>query len=126
MTVRLGLIGDNIAQSQAPRLHELAGRLAGIPVSYERLVPRELGRDFEAVFAAARDGGFRGLNITYPYKERVVRLVGIPDSAGGGARRRQHRRLRRRRPRGLQHRLVRVHGRLSQRLRRAAAGTRSA
>jgi shikimate dehydrogenase len=80
MTVRLGLIGDNIAQSQAPRLHELAGRLAGIPVSYERLVPRERGRDFEAVFAAARDGGFRGLNITYPYKERVVRLVGIPDS----------------------------------------------
>ena len=29
-TIRLGLIGDNIAQSQAPRLHELAGRLAGI------------------------------------------------------------------------------------------------
>ena len=28
--VRLGLIGDNIARSQSPRLHELAGRLTGL------------------------------------------------------------------------------------------------
>lgn len=78
-TVRLGLIGDNIARSQSPRLHELAGRLTGIPVTYERLIPRELGKDFEAVFASARDAGFRGLNITYPYKERVVPLLTVPD-----------------------------------------------
>ena len=78
-TVRLGLIGDNIAQSQAPRLHEQAGRMLGIPVSYDRLVPSDMGRDFEAVFALARDRGFRGLNITYPYKERVVPLVAVPD-----------------------------------------------
>jgi sugar phosphate isomerase/epimerase/shikimate 5-dehydrogenase len=77
--VRLGLIGDNIARSQAPRLHELAGRLAGIPVTYERLIPKDLGQDFGAVFASARDSGFRGLNITYPYKERVVPLVRVPD-----------------------------------------------
>lgn len=78
-TVKLGLIGDNIARSQSPRLHELAGRLTDIPVSYERLIPRELGKDFEAVFLAARDEGFRGLNITYPYKERVVELLHVPD-----------------------------------------------
>ena len=78
-TVRLGLIGDNIARSQSPRLHELAGRLTGIPVSYERLIPKERGEDFEAVFASAREAGFRGLNITYPYKERVVPLLTVPD-----------------------------------------------
>lgn len=77
--VRLGLIGDNIAQSQAPRLHELAGRLLGVPVTYERLVPRDLDQDFEGVFRTARARGFRGLNITYPYKERVVPLVRISD-----------------------------------------------
>jgi shikimate dehydrogenase len=77
--VRLGLIGDNISRSQAPRLHELAGRLTGIPVSYQRLIPRELGQDFETVFEGASRAGFRGLNITYPYKERVVPLVRIPD-----------------------------------------------
>ena len=32
LTVRLDLIGDNIAQSQSPRLPELGDRLAGIPV----------------------------------------------------------------------------------------------
>ena len=78
-TVRLGLIGDNIARSQSPRLHELAGRLTGLPVTYERLIPKEIGRDFEAVFETARDGGYRGLNITYPYKERVVNLLTVPD-----------------------------------------------
>jgi shikimate dehydrogenase len=78
-TVKLGLIGDNIARSQSPRLHELAGRLTDIPVSYERLIPNDLDKDFEAVFLAARDEGFRGLNITYPYKERVVRLLHVPD-----------------------------------------------
>jgi shikimate dehydrogenase len=78
-TVKLGLIGDNIARSQSPRLHELAGRLSGIPVSYERLIPRDLGQDFETIFLRARDAGFRGLNITYPYKERVVPLLHVPD-----------------------------------------------
>ncbi len=78
-TVRLGLIGDNIARSQSPKLHELAGRLTGIPVSYERLVPRDLGQSFEEVFEGARHAGFRGLNITYPYKERVVPLLRVPD-----------------------------------------------
>lgn len=79
MTVQLGLIGDNIAASQSPRLHELAGRLEGISVSYQRLIPRDRGQDFDGVFQSARDGGFCGLNITYPYKERVVSLVTIPD-----------------------------------------------
>ena len=78
-TVWLGLIGDNIARSQSPRLHELAGRLTGIPVTYERLVPKDLGRDFEAVFEEARTAGYRGLNITYPYKERVVPLLDVSD-----------------------------------------------
>ncbi len=73
------MIGDNIAQSKSPRLHELAGRLAGIRVIYERLIPRERGQDFEAVFEMARLAGYRGLNITYPYKEQSVRLLTIPD-----------------------------------------------
>ena len=71
-TVKLGLIGDNIARSQSPRLHELAGQLMGRPVTYDRLVPPALGLDFDAVFDRAMADGYRGLNITYPYKERVV------------------------------------------------------
>ena len=39
--VRLGLIGDHIAASQAPRLHRLAGQLRGSAVRYDLLVPAE-------------------------------------------------------------------------------------
>lgn len=56
-------------------LHTLAGSLAGIDLTYERLVPPDLGRQFDSVLEDCRTGGFRGINITYPYKEQVTRLV---------------------------------------------------
>ena len=77
--VQLGLIGDNITRSQAPSLHERAGDLIGVEVRYDRLVPRDQGRSFEEVFAQAQASGYRGLNITYPYKERVVPLLTVAD-----------------------------------------------
>ena len=77
--IRLGLIGDNIAASRAPDLHHAAARLCGIDVEYERLVPRDLGLDFEDIVARAKADGRRGLNITHPYKERVLPLVKVDD-----------------------------------------------
>ena len=77
--IRLGLIGDNIAKSQAPRLHRLAGHQNGVAVSYDRLVPRDLGKDFDSLFDMAAEAGYRGLNITYPYKEKAAARVVIND-----------------------------------------------
>ncbi|MDO5528071.1 MAG: shikimate dehydrogenase [Paracoccus sp. (in: a-proteobacteria)] len=77
--IRLGLIGDNIARSKSPLLHRLAGRLCGLDVSYEPLIPADLGRSFDEVFADCAAGGFRGINITYPYKEKVTSRLDIPD-----------------------------------------------
>lgn len=79
--LRLGLIGDNIAASRAPALHERAGRLSGIAVRYDRLIPREEGMDFDALFAACEGRGYAGLNITYPYKERAAAKVTVEDPA---------------------------------------------
>jgi len=76
--LRLGLIGDNIAKSQSPRLHALAGRQIGWDVTYDRLVPKELGLDFDATFAHAA-AHYRGVNVTYPYKERAAKKVSVPD-----------------------------------------------
>ncbi|PTE23358.1 shikimate dehydrogenase [Cereibacter changlensis JA139] len=78
-TIRLGLIGDNIAASQSPRLHRLAGLQNGRSVTYDRLVPLEHGKDFDALFSHVATSGYRGVNVTYPYKERVVRKVRIDD-----------------------------------------------
>jgi len=79
--LRLGLIGDHIEESRSPALHDLAGRLNGIEVSYELLIPARLGESFEEVFESCRRDGFRGLNITYPYKERVLSHVRPCDEA---------------------------------------------
>lgn len=75
----LGLIGDNIAASRSPLLHVLAGRQNGRRVRYDRLVPKAIGLDFDSLFDHAAAGGYRGINVTYPYKERVVARVRVAD-----------------------------------------------
>lgn len=78
--IRLGLIGDNIRRSRSPLLHRLAGRLCGLEVSYEPLIPADMGAGFDTVFEGCRDGGFRGINITYPYKETIFPRLVVADA----------------------------------------------
>jgi shikimate dehydrogenase len=78
-TIKLGLIGDNITRSKSPRLHRTAGQLSGLDVSYDRLIPKDMGLSFEDVFRQAQDGGFRGINVTYPYKELATQKVTVTD-----------------------------------------------
>lgn len=78
-TIHLGLIGDNIAASQSPRLHRLAGAQNGRTVIYDRLIPAELGKPFDTLFAEVAAGEYRGINVTYPYKERAAARVVIDD-----------------------------------------------
>jgi shikimate dehydrogenase len=77
--VKLGLIGDNIARSKSPRLHRIAGQLTGLEVTYDRLIPKDMGMSFDEVFERVRTDGFRGINVTYPYKEIVTSKVDIAD-----------------------------------------------
>jgi shikimate dehydrogenase len=79
--IRLGLIGDNIATSRAPELHQVCGRLSGLAVTYDLLVPRDLNLDFDRAFDRAQKEGYRGLNITYPYKETVVGQLAVDDAS---------------------------------------------
>ncbi|MBI1217607.1 MAG: shikimate dehydrogenase [Rhodobacteraceae bacterium] len=77
--VRLGLIGGNIRASRSPALHRIAGRLAGLDVSYDLLIPAEMGMGFEAVLDHCAATGYRGVNVTYPFKEAVVARLAIDD-----------------------------------------------
>ena len=79
--IRLGLIGDAIHASRSPALHRLAGAQCGLDVSYDLLIPPERGEEFETVLAWAAQEGLRGVNITFPYKERVTSLIHVPDPA---------------------------------------------
>lgn len=78
-SLQLGLIGENIAQSLSPRLHRLAGAQAGLSVTYDRLVPAELAMSLKQVFQYCQNTGYRGINVTYPYKEAVVEMLRIDD-----------------------------------------------
>lgn len=78
-SLQLGLIGDNIAASRAPALHGLAGAQNGIAVRYDRLVPHQRDMTFDQLFDHCAGAGYRGLNITYPYKEQAVVRVRIDD-----------------------------------------------
>ncbi len=77
--IKLGLIGDNIAASSAPDLHEYCGSLHGLEVSYNRYVPKELGLDFVQTFEHCRNEGLTGINVTLPYKEQVVELIAVEE-----------------------------------------------
>ncbi|MFD1342288.1 shikimate dehydrogenase family protein [Litorisediminicola beolgyonensis] len=77
--LKLGLIGDNIARSRSPLLHRLAGCQNGMTVTYDRLIPKDMDEEFDDVFDACVGRGYRGINVTYPYKERAARKVSVDD-----------------------------------------------
>lgn len=77
--IALGLIGDNINASSSPDLHRMCGEFSKLDVSYDLYIPSVIGKNFEAVFNQCQLDGLAGVNITLPYKERVLSQVKIDD-----------------------------------------------
>lgn len=74
--VLLGLLGHPIAHSAAPAMHEAAGDALGLRVLYRLLeIPNLDSGGLRRVLDSARDLGFTGLNITFPYKEVICRVL---------------------------------------------------
>jgi len=73
---KLGLIGVGIARSRAPELHRLAGRLCGVAISYDLIEPPAgVPYAFDEALQACRRRGYRGVNVTYPFKEHAALAV---------------------------------------------------
>ena len=71
--IRLGLVGEKLSHSQSPQIHEEIMRQRGINGTYEILeFPKET---FARDFSTLKDSGYRGVNITIPYKETVIPLL---------------------------------------------------
>lgn len=73
-----GLIGSGISASMTPAMHEREGRRQGLTYAYRIIDTDVIGadvEDFPRLVSAAAELGFRGLNITHPYKQSVVPLL---------------------------------------------------
>lgn len=76
--IKLGLIGVGIGRSRAPDLHRLAGRLCGVEVTYELLqLETTAPSAFDAALARCRSEGYRGVNVTHPFKERAAQTAHV-------------------------------------------------
>jgi shikimate dehydrogenase len=80
-TLRLGLIGSNIAGTQSPALQILCGLSVHHNVTYDLLIPAEQNTSFQDMFARCVTAKYDGINVTYPYKEEVMQFAKPGDAA---------------------------------------------
>ncbi len=88
--VAAALVGRGIGASRTPGMHEAEGARLGIRYAYRTIDFDALGlddADLETVVGTARALGLKGLNVTHPFKEAVVRCLDAvsPDAAAIGA-----------------------------------------
>ncbi|TVP46355.1 MAG: shikimate dehydrogenase [Halomonas sp.] len=77
--MKLGLIGKAIMNSSSPDLHVRLGQLTGIPATYDLFDANE--QPIESLAAQVKkvsELGYRGVNVTYPWKETAVALATDP------------------------------------------------
>ena len=75
MSIKIGLIGEDISASLSPFLHEREGRENQLEYSYhliDTLDPFFHKMPLEKLLTYAIDNQFSGLNITHPFKQKVV------------------------------------------------------
>jgi shikimate dehydrogenase len=82
MTYRVGVIGDPVAHSLSPALHQPALDQLGIPATYERW--HTSAEDVEARVESLRAADVLGANVTVPHKLAVMDHM---DEISGAARR---------------------------------------
>lgn len=76
--VLVGLVGAGIGLSRTPRMHEIEGARLGLRYIYKILDADRFGptgKGIAEVLEAARLCGFRGLNVTFPFKQEILPLL---------------------------------------------------
>ncbi|MEV6304549.1 shikimate dehydrogenase [Actinoplanes sp. NPDC051861] len=74
--VLIGLVGAGIRQSHSPLLHQHEADRHGIRLLYTTIDSHDLGlraADLPDLLHWARALGYRGLNVTHPFKQEIIR-----------------------------------------------------
>jgi shikimate dehydrogenase len=72
-----GVVGDPVAHSRSPAMHAAAYAALGMPHVYEAIQAK--AEDLPGVVQLLREGHFDGINVTRPYKRRVLEYVDALD-----------------------------------------------
>lgn len=73
MSAIVAILGDPVAHSRSPAMHNAAFRALDLPWQY--VAHRVASRDLKAAVEAIRALGYRGANVTVPHKERIIRWL---------------------------------------------------
>jgi shikimate dehydrogenase len=72
--IRLGLIGRGISRTQVGRLHVALGQLCGLDVSYDLFdADTDNAFDFSGQLRICAGEGYRGVNVTHPFKPEPLK-----------------------------------------------------
>jgi len=74
--MKIGLIGNNISSSNAPDIHIRLAKIFQIPLEYLLFDLKDKEENyFVVLLEELRVAGFKGVNITFPFKEKVIKHV---------------------------------------------------
>lgn len=82
--IRMGLIGEGIAGSLTPALHEAEARAQGLACEYTRFDTAAdacRGKPLKELLQEAQDQGYAGVNITHPFKAEAAGLMDMLSDA---------------------------------------------
>ncbi len=78
--VLLGVIGNPIAHSRSPQMHQAALDAMGLPFSYIRVQAELKKGGFERVARRMEELGFIGVNVTVPFKKQAFAMAAEADA----------------------------------------------
>ena len=74
--MKIGLIGNNISSSNAPDIHIRLAKIFQIPLEYLLFDLKNKEENyFVILLEELRVAGFKGVNITFPFKEKIIKHV---------------------------------------------------
>jgi shikimate dehydrogenase len=77
--LRFAVVGDPVAHSKSPAMHNAAFRTLGLPHRFE--AQRASVEELPLMVGLLHDGTYEGLNVTVPHKQRVLSLVDTLDES---------------------------------------------
>jgi shikimate dehydrogenase len=82
MTIKIGLIGHAISQSQSPALHKMLGEIYGFDIQYDLIEPEHNTLEcFNETVGRMRSEGYVATNVTFPFKQLATHFVTNSDQA---------------------------------------------